>query len=258
MIKVVEVSSDSNIGGAGKCILTFLKTYDRTEFDVMAIVPENSLLKPEIEDLKVKVFEAKHLAEKSLDFKAILRLRQMFKHIKPDIVHTHASMSARIAAWSLGIPVVYTRHSVFPQSKKLTTFPGKQINGFVNNMTATKIIAVAEAAKDNLTETGVKASKIKVILTPTEDVVFIKDGKVRNEIIYDIDLVNPENNNDDYSYDIKINSSLFDDCVSCNIKIDMFNAKVIYYNADGVIIKEGTIDDVPSINLTYDSFSAIN
>lgn len=111
---------------------------------------------------------------------------------------------------------------------------------------------IRRSVNDNL------AAKIKVILTPTEDVVFIKDGKVRNEIIYDIDLVNPENNNDDYSYDIKINSSLFDDCVSCNIKIDMFNAKVIYYNADGVIIKEGTIDDVPSINLTYDRFSAIN
>ena len=178
MIKVVEVSSDSNIGGAGKCILTFLKTFDRNEFDVMAIVPENSLLKPEIEELKVKVFEAKHLAEKSLDFKAIKRLRQMFKHIKPDVVHTHASMSARIAAWSLGIPVVYTRHSVFPQSKKLTTFPGKQINGFVNNMTATKIIAVAEAAKDNLTETGVKGSKIKVILNGVEPLSPCEESEV--------------------------------------------------------------------------------
>lgn len=168
MIKVMEVSSDSNIGGAGKCILTFLKTYDRSQFTAEAVVPTDSLLKPEIEDLKVKVFEAENLAEKSLDLRAIFRLRHMFKYLKPDVVHTHASMSARIAARSLGIPVVYTRHSVFPQSKRLTTFPGKQINGFINNITADKIIAVAEAAKDNLTETGVRADKIRVILNGVE------------------------------------------------------------------------------------------
>ena len=168
MIKVIEVSSDSNIGGAGKCILTFLKTFDRSRFEVSAVVPRNSLLKPEIEEQRTKVFEAEHLAEKSLDVKAVFRLRQLFKHLKPDVVHTHASMSARIAAWSLGIPVVYTRHSVFPPSKKLTIFPGKQINGIINNITADKIIAVAEAAKDNLTDTGVKADKIKVILNGVE------------------------------------------------------------------------------------------
>ncbi len=167
-MKVVEVSSDSNIGGAGKCILSFLKTYDRQSFDVCAVVPKGSLLKPEMENLHCKVFEASNLAEKSLDFKAILRLRKLFRHLNPDLVHTHASMSARIAAWSLGIPVVYTRHSVFPQSKKLTTFPGKQINGLVNNLTATRIIAVAEAAKDNLTETGVSEKKIRVILNGVE------------------------------------------------------------------------------------------
>ncbi len=168
MIRVIEVSSDSNIGGAGKCILTFLKTYDRDAFDVSVVVPKNSLLKPEIEDLRVKVFEADNLAEKSLDVHAIFRLRKLFRHLKPDVVHTHASMSARIAAWSLGIPTVYTRHSVFPQSKRLTTFPGKWINGMVNNATATKIIAVAEAAKDNLTETGVSAKKIQVLLNGVE------------------------------------------------------------------------------------------
>ena len=55
MIKVVEVSSDSNIGGAGKCIITFLKYFDRKQFDVSVVLPKNSLLKPEAEALGVKV-----------------------------------------------------------------------------------------------------------------------------------------------------------------------------------------------------------
>lgn len=178
MIKVVEVSSDSNIGGAGKCILTFLNNYNREEFQAVTVVPKDSLLKPEVEALKTKVFEVENIAEKSLDFKAVIRLRKLFKYLKPDLVHTHASMSARIAAWSLKIPVVYTRHSVFPQPKKLTTFPGKQINGFINNLTSTKIIAVAEAAKKNLTDIGVKAEKIEVILNGVEALKPCDEGDI--------------------------------------------------------------------------------
>ena len=30
-IKVIEVSSDTNIGGAGKCLLTLLENFDRSE-----------------------------------------------------------------------------------------------------------------------------------------------------------------------------------------------------------------------------------
>lgn len=164
MIRVVEVSSDSNIGGAGKCILTFLRTFDRTKFDVCVVLPHGSLLKPEVEALKIKVFEVEHLAEKSLDRKAIFRLKRLFQYLQPDVVHTHASMSARIAAKLCGIKVVYTRHSVFPPPDRLSHGIGKAVNGFINNHTADRIIAVAEAAKENLTATGVDEQKIEVIL----------------------------------------------------------------------------------------------
>ncbi|MDO5310729.1 MAG: glycosyltransferase family 4 protein [Clostridia bacterium] len=164
MIKVVEVSSDSNIGGAGKCILTFLKNFDREKFEVCVVLPRGSLLKPEVENCKVKVFELDNLAEKSLDLKAVSELRRLFKRLKPDVVHTHASMSARLAAKQCKIKTVYTRHSVFPPPASISKGLGKLVNGFVNNHTADKIIAVAEAAKDNLTATGVCTDKIEVIL----------------------------------------------------------------------------------------------
>lgn len=178
MIKVTEVSSDSNIGGAGKCILTFLKTYDRDKFDVCVILPKGSLLKPEAEALGVKVYEAENLAEKSLSFSAVSGLKKLFKKIKPDVVHTHASMSARLAAKQCKIPVVYTRHSVFPPSPVISKGIGKLINGFVNNHTADKIIAVAEAAKDNLTATGVDESKIDVVLNGVDALIKYDDDKI--------------------------------------------------------------------------------
>ncbi len=164
MIKVIEVSTDTNIGGAGRVLLILLKELDRTKFDVSVILPENSLLKPEIEKLGVKITEVKGIADKSLDFAAIKRLKKIFSKEKPDVVHTHASMSARIAARLSGCKVVYTRHSVFPPAKAISHGIGKVVNGMVNNFFSDRIIAVAEAAKDNLTDTGVTDKKIDVIL----------------------------------------------------------------------------------------------
>lgn len=164
MLKVIEVSSDTNIGGAGKCLLVLLKEMDKSRFDVSVILPKNSLLKPEIAELGVKIIEADVAPDKSFDFKAIRKFYKIFKEEKPDIVHTHASMSARIAAKLCKIKIIYTRHSVFPPSKWISRGLGKLINGFINNFFADRIIAVAEAAKDNLTMTGVSAKKIDIVL----------------------------------------------------------------------------------------------
>lgn len=162
--KIIEVSSDTNIGGAGKCLLALLENFDYSSFEVKVVLPKNSLLKPHIEKLNIPVIEVDGIADKSLDAGAIGELKRIFKAEKPDLVHTHASMSARIAARQAGAKVIYTRHSVFKPSKKISHGPGKLINGMINNYLADGIIAVAEAAKDNLTDTGVSAKKIRVIL----------------------------------------------------------------------------------------------
>ncbi|MBQ9737548.1 MAG: glycosyltransferase [Clostridia bacterium] len=168
MLKVLQVSSDTNIGGAGKCILTYLKHFDRSAFEVAVVLPKNSLLRTEIDALGIKVFEVDGMADKSLDFGSVKDLVRIFKKFNPDIVHTHASMSARIAARLFGAKIVYTRHSVFPPNPRLTHGLGKAVCGFVNNTTADKIIAVAEAAKENICAIGVSPKKINVILNGVE------------------------------------------------------------------------------------------
>lgn len=178
-IKVIEVSSDTNIGGAGKCLLTLLENFDYSKFEVKALIPRRSLLKPSIEKLGIPVIEVDGIADKSLDFTAVKELKRIFKREKPDIVHTHASMSARIAAKQAGAKVIYTRHSVFSPSKRISKGIGKIINGIVNNHYADKIIAVAEAAKDNLTDTGIKESKINVILNGVEGLLPVSSDEER-------------------------------------------------------------------------------
>lgn len=194
MYKIIEVSSDTNIGGAGKCLLILLKEFDRSKFDVSLVLPKNSKLKPLVEELGVKVIEVDGISDKSLDFSAVKKLKKIFDVEKPDLVHTHASMSARIAARLSGAKVVYTRHSVFPPSPRISKGIGKKINGFINNFFADRIIAVAEAAKENLTATGVSEKKIDVILNgvypliPAADTSKIKErfGVLQNEKVISI------------------------------------------------------------------------
>ena len=164
MIKVINVISDTNIGGAGKCLITYAEHADRSNFDLSVVLPSGSLLKPYLEKLGTRIIEIDGLSDKSLDFGAIAKLKEIFKREKPDLVHSHASMSARIAAKQCGIRIMYTRHSVFPPSAKISEGIGKKINGFINNHYADGIIAVAEAAKQNLLDTGIDEKKIKVIL----------------------------------------------------------------------------------------------
>ena len=178
-IIVIEVSSDTNIGGAGKCLLTLLENFNYDIFEVKVVLPKNSLLKPHIDKMKIPVIEVDGIADKSLDFSAVKVLKKIFKQEKPDIVHTHASMSARIAAKRAGAKVVYTRHSVFPPSKKISRGRGKLINGMINNHYADSIIAVAEAAKENLTDTGVKEKKINVILNGVEGLAPVSSDEKR-------------------------------------------------------------------------------
>ena len=170
MIKVLNILSDTNIGGAGRLLVNYLKNFDRTKFDIAVVLPKDSDLKPAILEVGFPVYETEYGRDKSFDMKAVSEMRHIIKDFKPDIVHTHSSFSGKLAAYLSGVKSrFYTRHSAFPQPKKLTTFPGKQINGFINNTLATDIVAVAEAAKNNLTDTGVNPQKITVIINGVDE-----------------------------------------------------------------------------------------
>lgn len=178
MIKVIQVISDTNIGGAGKCLLTYLEHADRENFDLSVVLPKNSLLKPHIDALNIKTFEIDAMADKSYDTKAIRKLKKIFKEQSPDIVHSHASMAARIAARRERVKAIaYTRHSVFPPSPLISKGIGKIINGFINNYYCDGIIAVAEAAKENLIQTGVDPNKITVILNGVKPVPVLSEAE---------------------------------------------------------------------------------
>ncbi len=164
-IKLFHVLTDTNIGGAGRVLIQFLKSYRRDLFDVSVLLPRGAELTSLVEAEDVPVIVTEHGGDKSFDRGAVAEYARIFRKERPDIVHTHSSLSARIAAFNSGVKSrVYTRHCTFDMPRKLTSFPGKQINGFINNRLATRIIAVAYSAAENLTDTGVSAKKITVIM----------------------------------------------------------------------------------------------
>lgn len=164
-IKVLNIISDTNIGGAGKCVITYSNNYDKEKYEIVVAMPENSLLKPEIEKAGVRVIELQGLRDKSLDIPAIKKIRKIINEEKPDIVHTHASLSARIAARQYkDCKIVYTRHCDFPISSKYKYKIVRLLNKKINEGLTDKVIATSEQAKENLIKQGLSEEIITTIL----------------------------------------------------------------------------------------------
>lgn len=164
MIQVLNILTDSNIGGAGRCLINYLKYCDRTKFSVKVVLPRGSQLIDEVLATNTPVIEADNIAERSFSPEAIGSLCKIIRQEKPDIVHTHGSFSGRIAGRLLGCKVIYTRHSAFPVPERLKKGPMHWVNGAINSFFADSIIAVSPATAENLTDSGVPEKKITVMM----------------------------------------------------------------------------------------------
>ncbi len=164
MIRVLNIISDTNIGGAGRVILNYLRYADRTRFETLVAVPRGSLLKEPLEQAGTQVYEVDGMADRSYHKNDVKLLQDLIRRIRPDLVHTHGALSGRIAAKRCHVPVVYSRHSAFPVPAKLKYPPGRWVNKLVNEHYADHIIAVSPATRDNLVEGGISPKKITVVM----------------------------------------------------------------------------------------------
>lgn len=168
MIHVLNILTDSNIGGAGRCLINYLKYCDRSRFSVKVVLPRGSQLIGEVLATNTPVIEADGIAERSFSPEGIGVLCKIIRQEKPDIVHTHGSFSGRIAGRLMGCKVIYTRHSAFPVPERLKKGPMHWLNGAVNSFFADSIIAVSPATAENLTDSGVPEKKITVMMNGVE------------------------------------------------------------------------------------------
>ena len=164
MIRVLNIISDTNIGGAGRVLINYLRYTDKENFETLVAIPRGSLLKAPLEELGAPVYEVDGLCDRSYHKDDVKTLTALIRRLDPDIVHTHGALSGRIAARRCGKKVIYSRHSAFPVPAKLRYPPGRWVNKFVNEHYADHIIAVSPATAENLTDAGISPRKITVVM----------------------------------------------------------------------------------------------
>jgi glycosyltransferase involved in cell wall biosynthesis len=140
---------------------------------------------PILQSKKIKYHEIPHIANRSFSWAGIWAIRAKLKEILPDIVHTHASFSGRIAArMHRKCKIIHTLHCAFPVKKWRKTIPIKQILGCINNIFSDRIIAVSPVARDTLLEMGVSKKKIRVIFNgvpPVTEISWQKAAQLREK-----------------------------------------------------------------------------
>ena len=165
-MKVLHVLTDRNIGGAGRWLLYYLKYHNRDKFEVKVVLPHDSLLLPAVEELDVPVIAMEEMEDKSFDKKAMKALVKVFRQEKPDIVHTHASMTARMAARVALVPQIFnTKHCMESAPGPL---PKKIIRRGVNATFSDKIIAVSRAVRRSMVRGGTHPEQIAVVYNGIE------------------------------------------------------------------------------------------
>lgn len=170
MIKVLNIISDTNIGGAGRVLLNYAKYRDQEKFDMSVILPSGSMLTQPLRQLSAEVYEIDAMADRSFDRDAVGMLKELIRKIDPDIVHTHGSLSGRIAARACGKKIVYTRHCAFPVKGYMKHGPGRWANQLLNRCYADRIIAVGQATKENLVESGISEKYIDMMMNGSEQI----------------------------------------------------------------------------------------
>jgi len=168
-MKVLEAISDTNVGGAGRLLLTRLRHSDRTAVQTTVVLPKGSALEERLFRIGIRTVSVTHGADASADLRALPELVRIMREHRPDVLHCHGWLAARLAGWLAGVPVrIHTRHCAYRAGRWLRIPPVRLLCGLVQGMLSTNVIAVAEAAREDLLSQGVSDKKIEVIINGTD------------------------------------------------------------------------------------------
>jgi len=173
-VKILHVITSLKIGGAESALYNFLeKTINDGNTHSVAFFYDGPNVS-RIKKLGIPVFKVKGLFFK-YDLVAYVRLKNLIKKIKPDIIHSalwSANFLSRLIANKLKIPVICGLHSNF-------TFDGKLrgwLEKFIVNK-ADKYVAVSSTAKDGFVKTVLNNIKDKNVQKELNSkIVLIQNG----------------------------------------------------------------------------------
>lgn len=176
-IKILRIINRFNLGGP-TFNAAYLTKYMGDEFETLLIGGE----KDETEESSTFILDSLGLnptiipeMKREIGFKedkiAYKKLKEIIKEFQPDIVHTHASKAGtlgRMAAYKCKVPVIvhtfhgHVFHSYFGKTK---TIFYKNIERYLSKK-STKIVAISEKQKNELTQQHKICNKNKVAVVP--------------------------------------------------------------------------------------------
>lgn len=179
-MKIYHVLTDRNIGGAGRWLLYYLEYCDREKFDVRVVLPKDSLLVPAVEEKGIPVIPMEAMEDRSFDKKALRPLTDLFLQDQPDVVHTHASLTARMAARKAKVPrIFHTKHCMEKVEKNTLKKLAKRM---VNRKYSDCIIAVSKAVRRSMIGGGTDPKQI-VVLYNGIDMIPKVDAAEKREVL---------------------------------------------------------------------------
>lgn len=177
-IRVMHIISDMNFGGAGQYLRSIVDQLDRRAFEVTVVIPRGSILRQYIKEKNI--IEVNGMADKSFSVGGTMSLVKPIKTFKPDVVHTHASLSGRIAAQMLGVKtIVYTKHTLSDHSNPVKN----SVRLFLNKRLRAKVIAISNAVEMNLLEEGIQQHDIVKIYNGVKPANNVKPMKNEAPVI---------------------------------------------------------------------------
>ena len=169
-MKITHVISDSNVGGAG-ILLSSLTSELKNYFDLEIIIPKGSSLLKRLPD-GVKTTELPTSRDTSFNTKDVITFRDYFKSNPADIIHTHASLSARIGGkLSGGARCISTRHCAIPSAGVKKMAAAKR---WLYEASTDLTVSTADFATENLVRSGLKREKIVTIKNGSKDLSGVK------------------------------------------------------------------------------------
>lgn len=170
-IKVTHILTDTGVGGAGKYLLYLTGAGRKDTFEYSVILPQGAAMADELRSAGVRVTEVSFpgFRDRSRAPGAKKELIKLLTTEKPDIVHTHASVTGMKAAQAAGVKVRFmTRHCADLPPKYTRHFPGKLFCRGYFRRYVTAAVATDESARDALLSCGMPEEKITVIRNGAE------------------------------------------------------------------------------------------
>lgn len=160
-IRVMNIISDTNFGGAGRYVLDICEYIDKDRFQIIVVIPIDSIIKEHIKGYEdIEVIEIEGIGDQSFSIKGVIELYSLMKKTQVDIVHCHACLSGRVAAYLSKIKgIIYTRHSLVNCNSGIKRY----VNKIINNILKNDVIAVSQAVYNNLIKCGEKRNNIHLI-----------------------------------------------------------------------------------------------